>query len=590
MAKVPYSPVPEVAPAAGGPGPISVDTPAAAFGGASAQSLQGLGQQLERSGDEIFARAAELQRTYNEAEAREADTKYMIAAGELHAKFNAQQGKNAGPEVYQKYQDDLRRTREEIGKTLTNPHSRKLYDSSTLPTMGRTIFNGANHSANEVRQYSINSLKGQIIVDAESVEANPRDEVAFQRTVNQTKQNVANLAAADGWGEGQEAAEQQKQLSLLHRKRILGLSREEPFKAQEMLDEAIKKNQLTETDRLFVDNAVRGQARAVESWNIAQNVVGSGIEPDGTQSKTMEQMEEEASREARKRSPNDPILEKNARAAVQTLWRNAKTAKVEEIREAREVVNGAIRAGAPSEQALRADPKVNAMINRLPEKEQLALPGIINRYTQSRDLQDNNARDLELRGLSNSNVEAYLNLDMTQQKLSKAQIDWHMANQEKLKKAVGGDPRVNRAVNWMKAGLGQQMQALGVFTRKSDNPDDYDAMVGMVSDGLEQWIAVHKRQPTHDEFMTKIAPSILKSYTRPKEWWWGGNMPAALGTAQEPAFLRKVPPVEAAKMRADALKEGREEPDDALIKRTYNRILFNELFTSGKDQSKVPGK
>src|SRR5581483_2698427 len=93
MPQVPYQPVPQVAPSEAATPGVRVNAPTEAFGGASAAATEGLGKGFEQAGNELFGRAVALQQLANETEAREADAQYMLQAGDLHAKFNALEGK-----------------------------------------------------------------------------------------------------------------------------------------------------------------------------------------------------------------------------------------------------------------------------------------------------------------------------------------------------------------------------------------------------------------------------------------------------------------------------------------------------------------
>ncbi len=81
MAQVPYTGVPSQTLADIPTPEMNPRVPGAAFGGEVAQAVQGLGKTTEHAGDEIFNRAIALQNLQNEAEATEADAKYMIQAG-----------------------------------------------------------------------------------------------------------------------------------------------------------------------------------------------------------------------------------------------------------------------------------------------------------------------------------------------------------------------------------------------------------------------------------------------------------------------------------------------------------------------------
>src|SRR5882757_1406898 len=141
MPQVPYSPIPQPGQMVGTP-KVSVNTPEAAFGGAVGQALRGAGQQLEHSGDEIFRRAVALQDLRNETDAKEADAQYMMKVGELHANFSALQGR-AAADAYPEYMQNIQKLRQDMRGDLPNDAARKMFDSPSLSTMGRTIFNGA---------------------------------------------------------------------------------------------------------------------------------------------------------------------------------------------------------------------------------------------------------------------------------------------------------------------------------------------------------------------------------------------------------------------------------------------------------------
>ena len=70
MAQVPYSPVPDVAPSDTATPRVSVATPEAAFGGATAKAIENLGTTVQGAGNELFGRAVALQQLNNETEAK----------------------------------------------------------------------------------------------------------------------------------------------------------------------------------------------------------------------------------------------------------------------------------------------------------------------------------------------------------------------------------------------------------------------------------------------------------------------------------------------------------------------------------------
>lgn len=572
MARVPYSPVPEIAvqgTAARGP---NVQAPLSAFGGATAEALSTLGQTLERSGNELFGRAIALQNLNNDTEAREADSKYMVAAGQLHAEYNALQGKDR-VDAFPKYQKDLQDARVAIRSTLSNPMAQKMYDGSSLSTMGRSIFNGAGAAAAANKEWTINTTKAQLELDVKTIEDNPADPALFAQKLKRIQNSARNLAAQQGLGQGpQEDALVRRATSKAWAQRITGLSRTAPFEAAKMLDE--NKTQLTSDDYLRVDNAVRAQGRATGSVNIANEV----YDPD----KTLAEMEEKAEARAKELNPDDPLLGKQAVAALRTKYNQTKYAKRQEELEARDGIAGLIQQHNPRNmQELLAIPEAQSLVERLPKEKQLAIPGQINRYNLSKDQFDNDANFTRIKGMSLSDDpaarEEFLNLDPTKEKLSQAQIRAVQAQQAKLKENTSGDPRVQNAIKYLRGSMGAQLEALGIYSRDRNNPQDFDQFAGAISSALDVWKENHGGKPaTAKDITDTIGPQIVRERTEPG-WFWNSKVPF---------FKQTVPEDFATKARAIS-----QNPNlsDAAIYKLYTRMQYQELYAKPgpKDQSRA---
>lgn len=243
MAQVPYSPVPQVGPSGQNLPTMHPNIPAAAFGASIGEALRGAGQTLEHSGSELFARAVAMQNIQNESEAKEADTRYMIGAGKLHADFSNLEG-NQAVNAYPKYQEDLKDLRESIRGSLSSPDAQKRYDSNSLSTMGRSIFNGAGHAATQAKQFAGKTSISRIEALKDQALASPLDDVGFQSGLNLTSQEVRDQGQLHGWSEDTTNQEIARQVSSMWAARIGGLTKTDPIRAKEMYDEAVKKGQL----------------------------------------------------------------------------------------------------------------------------------------------------------------------------------------------------------------------------------------------------------------------------------------------------------------------------------------------------------
>lgn len=267
----PYQPVPEESLQQIGTRPIREDTPFAAFGGATAEALSQLGQTVEHSSTEMFNRAVALQQLDNETERQNADAQYLIKGGEIYANFRALQGK-AAVDAYPKYVSDLEDLRQNIRGGLSNPESQRLFDSSSLSTMGRTIMYGSTHMAAENKSYLIGSAQARVGISADNALAHPADEGAFQSEIANTKQQVASLGAMQGWGQDKTDFETSKAVSNVALKRIEGMAKTNPFGAEQLMKKYVADGTIRGEQQEAVRNFVLGQSRTVGARNISHTI------------------------------------------------------------------------------------------------------------------------------------------------------------------------------------------------------------------------------------------------------------------------------------------------------------------------------
>lgn len=246
MAQIPYSPIPNVTEQLA-PTPLThLNTPSDAFGGDIGQALSTLGHTTEEAGNEIFQRAIAMQQLNNESEAREASAKYMEQAGVLHADFTSRMGQNAGPAAFQKYTEDLNNTRTQIRSTLSNPMAQRMYDADSFSTMGRTIFNGAGHSADQMKGYALAANKAQIESANNAVLLNPLDERTFKANLDRVEANAMWDGHTRGLSDQDTANAIAEAHSTLWAARITGLARMsgQEAAAKALFDKAIENHDL----------------------------------------------------------------------------------------------------------------------------------------------------------------------------------------------------------------------------------------------------------------------------------------------------------------------------------------------------------
>lgn len=573
MPQVPYSPVPTETPSGPSRGPISINAPVEAFGGAVAKSLEGLGRVVDRAGDEMFQRAVAIQQLHNDSIAKEADSNYMMKAGELHAQYSARQGKER-VDAFPKYMKDLEEARVQTGAGL-NPAARKIYDGSTRSTMSRTIFNGAGAAASAQKEFTVTTAVAQMDLDAKTVEDSPNDDRLFQDKLRRTIDNVKQVSASHGnpAGSVQEQALEQKAISKLYADRITGLARVAPFEADQRLNEV--KGNMTQQDFLRVQTVVRSEGRAIGATNIANEVFEAGLGDDKRPQVSLSDMEASVREKAKKLKPDDPNLATAAVASLRGRYNQHNYSVRQEKNENLSIVQGAILKGVIDERQLRQDPKVAAAIDALPESERLSIPGRINRYNAARDKVTNQDAFQELKGLYNNDTLKFLETDLTKFPLSQSDLRQLQNLQAKERKESSKDPLVQKYSSIMRQNFGAQMEELKVYRRDKDNPELYDKMTGAVSGALDAWMQAKGKPPTPQEFIKDIAPQILYQRAEPGMLW---------GTNRKPAFDPDAKAFKGfvEKTRADYVTRNLPEPTDGELQRAYIRLLMSDLFGKPK--------
>lgn len=571
MAQVPYNPVPQEKPSGQDIPARHLDVPLGAFGGGVAQAEQGFGTQLEKTSDTIFERGMDLLKLKREAEAKEADAQYMIEAGKMHADYGALAGKEA-VDAYPGYIQSLKDKRTEIRDKLNGDYTRKLYDGSSLSTMGRTIFNGAGHAATENKKFAVGASQARIAAAGEQSFEQPGDDIAFQKGINLVKQETRDKAPLSGWGPEQTEQAVQHNVSTMWAKRITGLARQEPFKAAKMLED--NRVNMVESDFLKVDNVVRAQSRAVGSANIANEVFAAGQETADRPAKSLAEMEAQVKQMAEKFDSKDPILANHAVAALRGQWNQANYAKNREQQTNEQTVAEGIQGGVRTVQELRTDPKIAAAIDALPPKKQNAIPDQINRYNAAVNKVTNQDNYQRLYGLSNNNVEEFLNTDITAEQLSQQDMRKLQEVQRKLKDQPNADPRVNRAMTQVRGAMGSQLEALGVYRRTDGNKEDYDRLTGAVQGALDVWQETHGKPATYKDVTETIAPQIIRQITEPG-WLWGTN---------KVPFFKQTVPDEFVKARKDLATQNEQvEPTPEQIQKDFIRMKFMGLYGKKKE-------
>lgn len=571
MAQVPYSPVPSVVPNAQGVQAPRLDTPTAAFGGATAKAQEGLGTAMIGAGDELFKRALAMQELANHTEAQEAATDYVIEAGKLHADFNSLQGRDRVL-AFPKYQENLKNMRTGMRDKLSNPMSQKLFDNESFPTLARTIFNGAGVAASAQKEWTINVQKSRLELDLKQVNDNPTDDGFFTEKLGRIVSSSRNLAAQMGLpaGSDQEKVLITANVSKAWSERLIGLARTDPIAAGKLFD--ANKTQMTSTDLNRTETVVIAQRRALGSSIIAAKV----FDPD----RPLKEMEEAARVEAGKIAKDDPLLADQAVRTLQTKYNQFKHSDKWEKFDRGQTVSDTLVQHQPKDlrDFLRL-PGADKLYEQMTPSEKLALPAKISNYASAVNKQANAETMLRLYGMRNSDDpdarEQFLNIDPTQEKLSQDQMRTVMGWQKQLKGSISQDVRVSKAMSVIRGAKGAQLQALGIYARTKDNAEDYDKFTGALQTALDTHMEIHKRPATGKDIVEDIAPRLLAERTE-KGLLWNSNVPF---------FKQNVPSGFADEARRVS---GNPNLTEAEIYNLYVRLLYRKVYRPTKSGDRPP--
>src|SRR6266478_1807751 len=223
--------VPSMAPTTSGVAGPSLAVPIDAFGGAIGHALSGLGQAVETASDRIWTRAMEIQNLNNETEAKTADADYMMKAGMEHANFSSLTGTQAR-DAFPGYMKKLQDMRTEAREGLSNPMAQKMFDASSLSVMGRTIFNGAGHAAQQAKVAANGASQARIDQMSDGIGSVPTDELTYQRYTRGITAETRSMGQQNGWEPDQTEETVKQNVSGAVAKRIAGLAKTDAIGAQ----------------------------------------------------------------------------------------------------------------------------------------------------------------------------------------------------------------------------------------------------------------------------------------------------------------------------------------------------------------------
>jgi hypothetical protein len=560
MPQVPYQPFSTAQPQFQGER-ISVNTPGASFGENIGAALKQLGGTTEQAGTEIFQRAMALQDLKNETDARAAQTEFATKSSLAHADFGALEGK-AARDGLQPYLDSQAKLREDIRGNLKSPAAQRYYDADTLPFMQRNVFSAAGHAAEENKKWVVGTANANLEVAAKTF-VDPTSENEFNDKIANVRKQVDTIADTRQLDPAQKQLLEMKEISKTRMAQIVQLAQQNPPKAFDMLDK--HKGDITDQDMYDKTlDIVQSRNRAVGSAMLADKVYSPN--------KTLAQMETEVKAQTGALSHGDPLFEKDALSALRGKVTYDRYATQQDNHNNVNKMWEGITGGVKNMQELLAKPGMQEAFDALPASDQHKIPGMINTYNASRDKQVQEGTYTKLVGMANNDVEAFLNTDLGSQPLSQPQMRALITKRAQLLKNPGDDPRLTRALGWMRGSRGSELEALGIYSRTQNNKDDYDHYTGALQSAIDVWTTEKGHPPSYKEVSEEIGPQVIRQRSEPSTFF-GKYWPTT-----KPFYQQEVPSGWGDDLKAVAKARGEMEPTDEEINRAFVRSQFIKLY------------
>ena len=247
-----------------------IDTPIAAFGGATAAAVSHLGETADKVGNELFSRAIAMQDLNNSADASKAAADYTTQGSDLVLKFRRNSGKNAVDQVpdFQRGVNDLR---ENIRNTLSSPMAQKLYDQESRRTQSSLEISAGTHAGEQLKHYDIEAADARIKSAQIGVAANANDEGFFQAQ----KKAAYDAIAGSARGMPDEAISTQQAAvgSSMRLAQIKSITEQgNPVKAKKIYDTAMGNGELIGDDPNKGITLIQSKMNSITSKQIASTI------------------------------------------------------------------------------------------------------------------------------------------------------------------------------------------------------------------------------------------------------------------------------------------------------------------------------
>ena len=445
-----------------------------------------------------------------------------------------------------------------------------MFDGAAISTLNRSIFNGAGAAASAQKEAALGAATAETKVLTNQVFNDPYDDSSFKQAIDQIKQTAVTKAATSPGGASPERVIQitQDGINELTYHRIIGMARNTPNQAYKLLDQYEKEGLIVGQHDVTARAKVEGIIATTGMNVVANQVLAKHLQADGTYDASSSTMQVEAVKTAKEMYPDITGIETHAQQALDRNYNQHAWGLLQDKRARSQQVSDYIVKGVTSVDNLPPN-----LVKQMTPTEIKAFPAQANGYVRAQAVQTNETQYRELLGQYNNDNAKFMDRDiMREPGISKSNMDFFLKLQRT--EAANGDPRVSRAMNWLKGSSPQILEDLGV-TGKSRDPTTANQFVGALHEAIQSYQETNGKPPNEQQLTKEIFPVVTRQVTS-QGWLWNSQVP--FFTAPIPDKYQE----EYLKLKPDAT-----EPE---IRRDYSRQMFDQFFKgskASKDQSRV---
>lgn len=516
---VPYNPVPSVTPQSPGES-VSVSTPDAAFGVNIGNALQHLGSSTAEAGTELFNRAIAIQDLTNQADARNAVTKLMDTMAKPRADFLALKEKDAVNGL-QPYLDLANNTNKDIRSTLTSPMAQKYYDQESSFFMRNNVIAASGHAGTEGKAYVVGTATSGAWLAANGL-TDPNSDIEFHQRLGNINGKVDTIKHEEGWSDEQAQEATIKFTSHAWANRIDQINQTNPQAALVKYNEAVANGQITGDDQKVIYDRILAKNRTVGT-----RVLGDQIIADN-KDKPIEAMVADAEKRAPAVSMGDPEYLKDLENYIRQRVNYGRWAVQQQNEQGKsDIITGIAKYEPHSAAELLTQPGMQSAYDMMKPIEQAGLQKLIGSYWSSKQRLATALGEEQynsLRAMAVSDPQAFLEQDPSTWKVSSGQLVGLIQLRAKVTRGEDIDPHMKQAMTFMHNNFGAELNALGVYSRNKNDPEEYDKYTSALYQAINSWMETHNGKAPDNNQMFELGKGVLKTHTV-KGWFTNSEEP-----------------------------------------------------------------